>query len=55
MSAADKAQIIVLGTGLYPDRGTVDAALETIGADMTIKRIDLEPRANEPGAMGFGC
>lgn len=43
MSAADKAQIIVLDTGLFPDRDKVDAALATIGADRTVKRIDLEP------------
>lgn len=43
MSADDKARVLVLRTGLFPDRDTVDAALATISADTPIKRIDLEP------------
>ena len=43
MNAEDNRRVVVLRTGLFPDCGTVDAALETIGAGTPIKRIDLEP------------
>ncbi len=47
MSAEDKARVLVLCTGLFPDCSTVDAALATIGADKPVKRIDLEPAQME--------
>ena len=43
MSAAEnKPRAVVLRTGLFPDRGTVEDALDALRAEVALKQIDLE-------------
>ncbi len=37
-------KILVLNTGLFPDRETLDAALAEIAAGHAVRRLDLPPR-----------
>ncbi len=41
--------IVVLGTGLFPDRETVDRAIESLKPGVEIERFDLVPERMERG------
>ena len=43
MSDGQTSRVLVLRTGLFPDAGTLEAALETRQADLSVKRIDIAP------------